>query len=107
MQRWMERRSEDLHEDAKHLDGNYLSYGYQMRLHASIMSRIIDCYFTSCFCARPTTVLFTLVANRKLQSVSPRCAARGERLQSMSVLLEPERRISCLHLADPHLWCAW
>jgi hypothetical protein len=31
----------------------------------------------------------TFVANLNEQSVSPRCAANGERLQSMSVLLDP------------------
>jgi hypothetical protein len=49
-------------------------------------------YFAICFFAAPTTVLFTLVANLKLHSVSPRCADNGDRLHIMSVLLDPDIR---------------
>jgi hypothetical protein len=35
-------------------------------------------------------VLLTFVANRRLHNVSPRWAARGERLHNMRVLLEPD-----------------
>ena len=44
-------------------------------------------------------MLFTFVANRKLHSVSPRCAARGDKLHIISVLLEPIQSIS-----DCPLW---
>ena len=50
-----------------------------------------DIYLLICFLADPTTVLLTFVANRKEQSDSPRCAASGERLHIIRVLLDPDR----------------
>lgn len=54
----------------------------------------------TCFRAVPTTVLFTLVAKRNEQSVSPRCAPSGERLHNISVLLEPIHQSSSSPTSD-------
>lgn len=54
-------------------------------------TRIIDYnFYLVFFCALPTTVLLTFVANRKLHNVSPRWAASGETLHNIRVLLEPK-----------------
>lgn len=76
-------RSERLYKSLRHL-APLASPSKQTPL-----AKCMDDHLVTCFRAVPTTVLFTLVANRNEHNVSPRCAPRGERLHSISVLLEP------------------
>lgn len=58
-----------------------------------------------CFFAEPIWVELTLVANLSEQSDSLRCAASGERLRTISVLLWPESDVCSRYvsfLSDQH-----
>lgn len=71
---------------------DYMKYNkHKNKLHPLPIQPIYPskAYLTTCFLALPTTVLLTLVANRKLHKDSPRWAASGDRLHIIKVLLEP------------------